>query len=76
MKIRKLSVVVVTLLSVILLAPSAFAASGADFSTLTASVDFSSAIAALLVVFAAAAGLGIVWAGGTLIVRKVFGGGK
>ena len=51
-------------------------ATGADFTSLTSVVDFTSAGSALLVVFANAAGLGILWAGGSLIVRKVFGGGK
>lgn len=51
----------------------AFAA-GPDFSTLTASVDFSTAIAAILLVMAGLAGVYIVMKGGSLILSKLRGG--
>lgn len=42
-----------------------------DFSTLTAGIDFSTLITALMSVFVAMAGVGIVAKGGSFIVRKL-----
>jgi hypothetical protein len=42
-----------------------------DFTTLTASVDFASAIAAILLVFAAIAGVGVAFKGGKLVLRAL-----
>jgi hypothetical protein len=45
-----------------------------DFTTLTDSVDFSTAIAAILLVMAGLAGVYIVMKGGSLILSKLRGG--
>lgn len=45
-----------------------------DFTTLTSSVDYSTAIAAILLVFAALAGVYIVMSGGSMILNKLRGG--
>ena len=42
-----------------------------DFTSLTAAVDFSTAIAAVLLVFAGIAGVAIMWKGGKLILRAL-----
>jgi len=55
------------------LAGSCFAV-GADFSSLTAAVDFGTAIAALLLVMAGLAGVYIVWTGGSLVIGKLKAG--
>lgn len=52
------------------LATSALAAAP-DFSSLTGAVDYSTAIAAILLVMAALAGVAIVWKGGKLILRAL-----
>ncbi|GHU39158.1 hypothetical protein AGMMS50256_38860 [Betaproteobacteria bacterium] len=54
----------------------AFAADGTppDFSTLTSSVDFSTAITAVLLVMAGLAGVFIVIRGGKLILSMLRGG--
>jgi hypothetical protein len=44
---------------------------GPDFSTLTGAVDFSTLITALLAIFAAMVGVGIVLKGGNAITRKL-----
>lgn len=41
------------------------------FTSLTAAVDFSTAMAAILVVMAALAGVAILWKGGKLILRAI-----
>lgn len=41
------------------------------FTSLTAAVDYSTAIAAILLVMAALAGVAIVWKGGKLILRAL-----
>lgn len=41
------------------------------FTSLTSAVDYSTAIAAILLVFAALAGVAIVWKGGKLILRAL-----
>jgi hypothetical protein len=46
-------------------------AAAPDFSTLAAGVDFSTLITALMAMFAAMAGVGIVAKGGAFIVRKL-----
>lgn len=56
-----------------LVSPASFAAAP-DFSTLTDAVDYSTAITAILTVFAALAGVYIVMAGGSLILSKIRGG--
>jgi len=54
----------------------AFAAgTGPDFSGLTAQVDWTTAIAALLLVMGGLAGVYIVWTGGSLILAKLKRGG-
>lgn len=49
---------------------SAYAA-GPDYATLTAAVDFSTLITALMALFVAMAGVGIVAKGGSFLVRKI-----
>ena len=59
-----------------LLCNIAFAAgTGPDFSGLTAQVDWTTAIAALLLVMGGLAGVYIVWTGGSLILAKLKRGG-
>jgi hypothetical protein len=53
----------------------AYAAGGPDFSGLTAQVDWTTAIAALLLVMGGLAGVYIVWTGGSLILAKLKRGG-
>ncbi len=57
----------------VFLSPASFAVAP-DFSTLTDAVDYSTAITAILTVFAALAGVYIVMAGGSLILSKIRGG--
>lgn len=57
-----------------LMSMAARAATGPDFSTLTAAVDYSTAIAAILLVMAGLAGVYIVMSGGSMILRKLRGG--
>lgn len=42
-----------------------------DFTTLTGAVDFSTAITAILAVFALVAAVYVVWKGGTLILAAI-----
>lgn len=42
-----------------------------SFTSLTSAVDYSTAIAAVLLVFAGIAGIAIVWKGGKLILRAM-----
>lgn len=49
-------------------------AAGPDFATLTAAVDFGTAITAILLVMAGLAGVYIVMKGGSLILSKLRGG--
>ena len=73
---KKLTLLV-SLLVTSLVSTFAYATGSApDFSTLTGAIDFSTAIAAMLSLFAALVGVGIVVAGGGLIVSKVFSRGK
>jgi len=58
-----------------LLCNLASAAGGPDFSGLTAQVDWTTAIAALLLVMGGLAGVYIVWTGGSLILAKLKRGG-
>lgn len=44
-----------------------------DFSTLTAAVDFSTVISAMMVIFAALAGVFIVSRGGGMVLSKIRG---
>ena len=53
-----------------LLAGNAFA-TAPDFTTLTSGIDFSSLITALMALFVAMAGVGIVAKGGSFIVRRL-----
>jgi hypothetical protein len=46
-------------------------AAAPDFSTLTAGIDFSTLITALMALFVAMAGVGIVAKGGSFIVRRL-----
>lgn len=46
-------------------------AAAPDFTTLTAGIDFSTLITALMALFVAMAGVGIVAKGGSFIVRKL-----
>ncbi|WP_263770047.1 hypothetical protein [Propionivibrio soli] len=57
-----------------LMSMAARAATGPDFTTLTAAVDYSTAIAAILVVMAGLAGVYIVMSGGSMILQKLRGG--
>lgn len=52
------------------LAPQAFAVPP-DFSTLTAAVDFSTVITALLGIMASLAGVYIVMRGGSMVLQKI-----
>ena len=49
-------------------------AAAPDFSTLTAAVDFSTVITAILLVMAGLAGVYIVWVGGGMILTKLKAG--
>lgn len=49
---------------------SAYAAAP-DYTTLTAAVDFSTLISALMALFVTMAGVGIVAKGGSFLVRKI-----
>ena len=42
-----------------------------DFSSLTAAIDYTTVIAAILLAFAGLAGVALVWAGGGMIVRAL-----
>jgi len=49
-------------------------ATAPDFSTLTAAVDFSTVITAILLVMAGLAGVYIIWVGGGMILTKLKAG--
>jgi hypothetical protein len=46
-------------------------AAGVDFTSLTSAVDFSSVITAVLLVFAAIAGVGVAFKGGKMILKAL-----
>lgn len=62
---KALAIVVATLIA------SGAHAAGPDFTALTTGIDFSTLITALMALFVAMAGVGIVAKGGSFIVRKL-----
>lgn len=76
MKTQNKFYVLISILVVTLLFASGANATGPDYSSLTSAVDFAAAGTAVLAVYAGLAGLGVLVMGGSLIVRKVFSGGR
>lgn len=68
-KIKGVVVAVVAVVPAFALA----ATTAPDFSTLTSAVDYSTAIAAILLVMAGLAGVYIVMSGGSMILQKLRG---
>lgn len=63
-------------LLVFLFSVSGVARAAVDYTGLTGAVDFSSAIAAILLVMGGLAGVYVVITGGSLILQKLKGGGR